>query len=199
MLFGLVLTLAGYRFFLVLLPIWGFFFGLALGAQSVQALFGDGFLATITSWTVGFVVAFIFALLSYLFYAFAVGIISGSLGYVLTVGLLTWIGMEFDFLLWLIGIIVALVVAFVTIWFNLQKWVVIIATSILGAATIFGTILFMFYPHASLLENPVEVILEASPILLILFLVVAGIGVFAQVRTTRKFEVETYNRVSEFS
>jgi hypothetical protein len=36
-LFGLVLAFAGYRFFLILLPIFGFFFGLAFGAQAIQA------------------------------------------------------------------------------------------------------------------------------------------------------------------
>ena len=66
--FGLALCFAGYRLFLVLLPIWGFFFGLALGAQTVQAIFGEAFLATITSWVVGFIVGGVFAVLAYLFY-----------------------------------------------------------------------------------------------------------------------------------
>ena len=67
----------------------------------------NGFLATVTSWVVGFVVALIFALLSYLFYAVAVAIISGSLGYAIAVGLLTWIGLDMNFLVWLIGIVAA--------------------------------------------------------------------------------------------
>ena len=46
LLFGLAVCFAGYRFFLALLPIWGFFFGFALGAQALQALFGIGILAT---------------------------------------------------------------------------------------------------------------------------------------------------------
>ena len=49
LLFATAVTFGGYRLFLVLLPIWGFFFGFGLGAQTVQALFGDGFLATTTS------------------------------------------------------------------------------------------------------------------------------------------------------
>jgi Ni,Fe-hydrogenase I cytochrome b subunit len=198
-LFGTILTFTGYRFFLFLLPVWGFFFGLGLGAQSVQALFGDGFLSTITSWVVGFVIGALFALLSYIFYAFAVAIIGGSLGYVLTVGLLTWIGLPFGFIVWLIGLIVGVIAAFVTIRFNLQKWVVIAATSILGSATIFGTIMLMFNPAATLLENPVRVFLQTSPFLMILFLLVAGLGIFVQISTTRAFEVDVYNRVSEGS
>ncbi|MBV9323828.1 MAG: hypothetical protein JO352_08595, partial [Chloroflexi bacterium] len=42
-------VVGGYRFFIFLLPIWGFFFGFGLGAQAVQALFGDAFLSTVTS------------------------------------------------------------------------------------------------------------------------------------------------------
>jgi hypothetical protein len=195
--FGTMLTFAGYRFFLFLLPVWGFFFGLALGAQSVQVLFGDAFLATITSWVVGFVVGALFALLSYLFYMLAVAIIAGSLGYALAVGLLTGIGLNMGFLVWLIGIVAAIALAFVTIIFNLQKWVVMIATAILGAGTIFGTILLMFNPAANVLEHPVQVMLQTSPFLLILFIIVAALGVFVQVGTSRRFEVEAYNNWNE--
>src|SRR5512138_1197335 len=95
LLFGTALAFAGYRLFIYLLPVWGFFFGLALGAQTMQALFGVGFLATVTSWVVGFFVGGIFAVLSYAFYMVAVAIIGGSLGYVVAVGLLTGIGMNF--------------------------------------------------------------------------------------------------------
>jgi hypothetical protein len=97
LLFGLVLAFAGYRLFLILLPIWGFFFGFAFGAQAMQMIFGEAFLATVTSWVVGFIVALIFAVLSYLFYIFAVALVAGSLGYSVTVGLLMAIGMQSDF------------------------------------------------------------------------------------------------------
>ena len=54
---GYVLAFAGYRFFAVLLPIFGFLFGFGFGAQMIQALFGGGFLSTLTSWAVGIVVS----------------------------------------------------------------------------------------------------------------------------------------------
>ena len=108
LLFGLAVVFCGYRVFPGLLPIWGFFFGFFLGIQSVQALFGIGFLATVTSWVVGFFVGALFAVLSYLFYIFAVAILSGSFGYGLTVGILTWIGLDYGFLVWIIGIVVGI-------------------------------------------------------------------------------------------
>src|SRR6478609_11494068 len=64
LLFGSILAFSGYRFFIFLLPIWGFFWGFGLGAQSIQALFGNGFLSDITSWVVGFFVGLLFAVLA---------------------------------------------------------------------------------------------------------------------------------------
>ena len=79
---GSLIAFAGYRLFLILLPIYGFFFGLSFGAHSVQALFGDGFLSTTTSWVVGFFVGPC-SPCSVLFWVFAVALLAGSLGYAL--------------------------------------------------------------------------------------------------------------------
>ncbi len=195
-LFGLALTFAGYRLFIILLPIWGFFFGLALGAQTMQALFGQAFLATITSWVVGFIVGGIFAVLSYLFYVLAVAIIAGSLGYAAAVGILTAIGLPMGFIVWLIGIVVAVLLAIVTIRFNIQKYVIIIATSVLGAATIIGAIVLMFSPAAQILANPVRAVLSVSPLTAILFLVVAVLGIVAQIKQNQSYTIVEYDRWS---
>lgn len=192
--FGLVLCFGGYRFFLILLPIWGFFFGLVFGAQSMQMLFGVSFFATVTSWVVGFVVGAVFAVLSYLFYFFAVLLIAGALGYAAAVGLLMAIGLDMGFLVWIVGIVAAVALAFVTIRFNLQKWVIIIATSLLGAGVILGAFLILFAPHALLLENPVKVALGQSPLLLITALIVAVLGIVAQARINRSYTIESYDR-----
>ena len=54
LLLGLGFVFYGFKLFLILLPIWGFFFGFLFGAGVVTAIFGDGFLATTTGWVVGF-------------------------------------------------------------------------------------------------------------------------------------------------
>lgn len=195
--FGLLMAFAGYRLFLLLLPIWGFFFGLALGADTMQALFGVGFLATITSWVVGFVVGAIFAVLSYLFYLFAVAVLAGSLGYSLTALILLAIGMRPGWLLWIIAIIVAVAVIFVTFKFNLQKWVIIIATSILGAAVVFGTFILLFNPVANLMANPVQLVLQSSPLLMLLAIVMAVAGIVVQYRQNKAFTLDSYNKWEE--
>jgi len=192
-LFGLLLTFAGYRFFLVLLPIWGFFFGLWLGAQTMQALFGLGAFATVTSWVVGFIVGAVFAVLSYFFYIAAVAIIAGSLGYFAVIGILGAIGLNMGFLVWLIGIVAAIALAFVTLRFNLQKWVIIIATSLLGAGIVFGGFFVLFNPWTALMENPIRAFLSTSPFLMILAIVLAVVGIVVQYRHNRNFTLDSYN------
>jgi hypothetical protein len=193
-LFGLVLCFGGYRFFLILLPIFGFFFGLVFGAQTMQLLFGTGFFAEVTSWVVGFVVGAVFAVLSYFFYLFAVAIIAGSLGYSVAVGLLMAIGLDMGPIIWIIGVVAAIALAAVTLIFNLQKWVIIIGTSLMGAGVIFGGFIILFAPHATLLVNPVKSALSQSPLLLITAIVVAIIGIVVQVRSNRNFTLDSYNR-----
>ena len=63
-LIGLAFLLYGYRLFLVMLPIWGFFAGFWLGAQTIAMLLGGGFLATTTGWVVGFATGLLLAVLS---------------------------------------------------------------------------------------------------------------------------------------
>ena len=195
--FGALMCFFGYRLFIVLLPLWGFFFGLMLGAESMQALFGTGFLSTVTSWVVGFIVAIIFAGLSYLFYAAAVVIVAGSLGYGVTVGILLAIGMQMGFLVWLIGIVVAVIVAVLTLVLNIQKWVIIVATSLAGAAVVFGAYFVMFAPHATLLDNPIKAYIGSSPFLMIVTFLLAAAGIVFQFRSTRTYVVESYDHWSE--
>ncbi len=62
--FGVILAFFGYRLFLILLPIWGFFFGFLLGADTIHHLFNQGLFVTVTGWVVGFIVGAIFAVLA---------------------------------------------------------------------------------------------------------------------------------------
>jgi hypothetical protein len=198
LLMGLVICFGGYRLFLVLLPIWGFFFGFALGAQTIQALFGIQFLATVTSWVVGFVVGALFALASYLFYVVGVAVLAGSLGYALGVGFMHLIGLDFSLLVWLVGIALGVVVVGVTIYFNIQKYVVIAATAIGGAGFIVGTLMFgmIGMTLAKFFKNPIRLALQDSPLWTIFFLVLAVAGIVVQIMTTRAWEMEPYeNRI----
>ena len=108
---GAAFTFWGFRFFLLLLPVWGFLFGFLVGADVVTYLFGQGFLSTTFSWLAGFVVGLIFAALSYLYYWFAVVWIGATAGYALGTGIMTWLTPNAGILTFVVGIILAVAVA----------------------------------------------------------------------------------------
>jgi hypothetical protein len=198
LLLGAIICFGGYRFFLILLPIWGFFFGFGLGAQAVQTLFGDAFLATVTSWAVGFVVAIIFGLLSYLFYIGAVAIVAASLGYGLVVAILGAINFPFGIITWISAAAVAIIFAFVTVRWNLAKYVIIIATALGGAGLAIGTLLLgvegVSVAQAS--TDPIRTMLQGSPLWSIIFVLMAAAGVIVQLRAGRNYQIQAYeNRI----
>jgi Domain of unknown function (DUF4203) len=193
---GSLVAFAGYRLFLILLPIYGFFFGLSFGAHSIQALFGDGFLSTTTSWVVGFFAGLLFGLLSYLFWVFAVALVAGSLGYSLVAGFFSLFEADLDVLVWIVGVAVGIVFGIATVALNLQKAVVIVATALMGAWAIVGTFLFLFTSATpeSLAESGAKVVLEDHPLWFLIFASVAAVGMAFQFQVNRSYEIERYNR-----
>lgn len=193
---GWILAFAGYRLFLILLPIYGFFVGISIGAHSVQALFGDGFLSTTTSWVVGFFVGLIFAVLSYLFWVAAVAIVAGSLGYAIVAGLFSLLEADLDVLVWIIGVVVGVVFAIAALVLNLQKAVIIVSTAVMGAWTVVGTFLFLLGGSSpeELAETGARMILRDHPLWYVIFGVVAVVGALFQFRVNREYEMERYNR-----
>jgi hypothetical protein len=193
---GSLIAFAGYRLFLILLPIYGFFFGLSFGAHSVQALFSDGFLSTTTSWVVGFFAGLVFAALSYLFWVFAVALVAGSLGYALVAGFFSLFDADLDVLVWIIGVAVAIVFGIATVALNLQKAIVIIATALLGAWTVVGTFLFLFTSATpqSIAESGAKIVLDDHPLWFLIFAAVAALGMIFQFQINRSYEIEQYNR-----
>ena len=198
LLIGLAVTFGGYRFFLFLLPIWGFFFGFGLGAETLQVIFGVGFLATVSSWVVGFIVGAIFAVLSYLFYFVAVALLAGSFGYGLAVALLTAIGLNFGFIVWALGIVAGIIVAAVVLIFNIQKYAIIVITALGGTGAIIFTLLAMFgnLTPAEVMLNPVMTAISNSFWWLLFYLVLAIAGIVVQFGANRSYELESYNRFS---
>ncbi len=196
---GSLVAFAGYRLFLFLLPIYGFFVGLSIGAHSVQALFGDGFLSTTTSWVVGFFTGLLFAVLSYLFWVVAVAIVAGSLGYALVAGFFGLFGADLDVLVWIVGVAVGIVFAIGAVVLNLQKPVVIVSTALLGAWSIVGTFLFLFTSATAekIAEDGPKIVLDDHPLWFIIFVVVAAFGMVFQFQMNRGYEIEQYNRWHE--
>ncbi len=140
---GLAFLLVGYRFFLLLLPIWGFFAGLWLGAQSVSWLLGEGFLVSVTGLVVGFLVGLILAAFSYLFYAVGILLLGAFFGYWFSSVLLYVLGFSPGFFVSIASIITAIVFATLTVLLDVKKHLVIIITAFGGAGAVLTSLMLM--------------------------------------------------------
>ena len=188
---GLAMVLNGYRWFLIILPIVGFVFGFTLGAQAMTAVFGEAFLATVTSWVVGFIVAIVFAVLSYFFYFIGVAIFIGSFGYALGYAIMGLFNADLTILTFLVALALGIVFAVLAFVLNIQKYLVIIATSFIGAGAIILGILAAFgLPPAVLGKNALAVVLQDSVWWLIVFLAVGITGTVLQIRRNRNWELK---------
>lgn len=199
LLFSTAVAFFGYRLLFLLLPIWGFFWGFGLGAQTIQALFGDAMLATVTSWVVGFVVAMFAAVLSYLFFYIGVFLLAAAIGYGVVVAILLAIGLDFGFIVWLLGLIAGVALGVVTIRFNLAKPVLIVGTALVGSAAAVGTLMIGVVGAAitNVLQNPVSFVIDAGGfIAILLFILMAAAGMYVQFTQNKEYTYEAWdNRI----
>ncbi|HYI25634.1 MAG TPA: DUF4203 domain-containing protein [Thermomicrobiales bacterium] len=144
LLIGAALCLIGLRMFFVILPIAGLVAGFFAGAAFVSWLFGDGFLSTALGIVVGLVFAVIFALLSYLYWYIGVIISAAAAGGVIGSGIFAAFGVDSEWILWTFGIIGAVLFAFAAMVLNYPTYLVIFATSIMGAILVLGGFFLMF-------------------------------------------------------
>jgi hypothetical protein len=188
---GIVFCFWGYRFFLVMLPIWGFFAGLWLGAMGVSLLLGEGFLATVTGLVAGIILGLVGALLSYLFYMAGVVLIAAVVGGALGSAIMTAIGFDPGFIVTLVAILSAITVVILALVFNLQKYVIIVLTAISGADLIVlsGLLLFGRVSLSDLQQNTnlFRPITQESWLGIIIWLALAIAGLVLQVRSNRDF------------
>jgi hypothetical protein len=184
LLIGVAFCFAGWRFFLILLPIWAFVVGFNIGTDAISALFGDGTFATVTSWIVGFVAAVAFAIFSYLYYYIAVAVLGGAVGY--AIGTSAWglIGNEYGAIAFVIGLACAVIVGGAVLLLNVPKYLVIVLTGLGGAATILAGwfILIDKIPSDAIHWTAVGQLITDSWFYLIVFGVVAAAGIIAQMR-----------------
>ena len=181
---GLAFCFGGWRFFLVLLPLWGFVVGFSLGTEAMRALFGDGTFATVTSWLVGLVIAVGFAVLSYFFYYVAVAVFAGTVGY--AIGASAWgiIGNEQGAIAFVIGLVVGVAFAVAALALNVPRYLVIVLTGLGGAAAVLAGwfLLIGKVPTDNVTWWQVGHLIKDSWFYLIVWAVIAAAGILAQLR-----------------
>ena len=180
---GAAFTFYGFKFFLILLPLWAFVAGFAAGAQAMSVLFGEGFLTTVLGWVIGFLTGAVFAVLSYLWYWAAVALLGGLVGYQLGVGLLALISLT-GIVSVAIGVLLGVVFAVGTIVLGVPRALVVVLTALGGAATIVaGALLILGRVKVDQLDTGVVgAIIYDNVLWLLAFAVVAALGIIWQLR-----------------
>ena len=140
---GTVFCFRGYFAMRIIIPIWGAFAGFVLGAGLVS-VGGDEFLSTVLSWVVGLAVAVVFGLIAYLYYAVAVFLGMTAIGFILGTTVMAALGVTWSWLVILVGVITAAVLALIAIAGDMPMVLLTVLTGLAGASAITGGLMLMF-------------------------------------------------------
>lgn len=188
---GAAFCFAGFRYFLLLLPIWGLFVGFMVGAGATAALLGEGFLGSVIGIVVGIALAILFALMSYFYWWGAVAVVAGSLGFWLAHWLLVVIGFNADgFVVTLISVVAGVALAFVAFVVNAPKYVAIILTAFAGAAWLSAGIALILgiIEKDDLTDGALTAVYTQGWLWIVIWAVAAAAGIVAQLAMTARME-----------
>jgi hypothetical protein len=185
---GALALFAGYRLWLTLLPIFGFFVGFVAGTQLVSVLLGDGFLQNVLGIVAGIALAIGFAVLAIVWWWAGVVVSIGGFGFAVGYGILPALGIEPGIVSVLLGLAVATLFAVAAIVLRLPRALVIVATSLWGAGAVLAGILLILgqIDVADLGYGAVDQVLSESTLWLIGWIVLAVVGMVEQAVTTEE-------------
>jgi hypothetical protein len=176
----------GLKLFVILLPIWAFFFGLIAGAQWAASLFGHdaGLFATTLSWIIGIIFGLVLAAISYFWFYFAIVILGGAVGYFIGVGLFELIGWDSGVVPLVVGVILGAIFAAGTLLLGVPALLVIVFSAFSGAAAVVNGVYIFFgqIKPNQLDEGIFGSLLHQGAVPTILFLLVAAGGIVYQLR-----------------
>jgi hypothetical protein len=192
---GALVSAYGARGFFLLLPLWGFVAGFLLGAQLVAGLLGEGLLATVAGWAMGFVVGAGFALLASLWWWASIVILSGTVGYLVGSGLLAAIGLDPGLLTVAAGLALGAVFAVGAIALDVPTLLVAGLTALGGAAYVIGGAYLVLGQMTveQLREGPLGA-LEGRPLALLGWLALAIVALGYQWLDMRRARFEAFSR-----
>jgi uncharacterized protein DUF4203 len=138
---GAAALFVGFRLWLILLPIFGFFVGFVVGAELISTWLGDGFLQNVLGIVVGAVTAVIFAFLAIFWWWAGVVLVLAGFGFAIGYGLLPAIGMDAEVLSWVIGLTIAAIFVVAAVVLRLPRALVIVASSLWGSGAVLAGVL----------------------------------------------------------
>jgi hypothetical protein len=133
---GAVFCFRGYIAMRLVIPLWGALVGFFFGAGLVVQL-GDGHLLDdLVGWLVGLAFALIFALIAYLYYEVSVVLGMAGIGFSLGTGLMVALGVRWSWLVVLIGILVAVALAYFAIVADIPLFLLVALSATAGSVAI---------------------------------------------------------------
>lgn len=180
--FGISIAFFGIQVFFAILPLLGLITGFFAGAIGVEAIFGDGFLSTVTGWIVGIGVGLLFAGIAWYWWYAGVLLAAGSTGSLLATTIAEAIGVSSGIVLFIFAAIGAALVIIITYMLNLPVYMVIVNTAIAGASVFLTGIMLVFnqVDYQELEEGLGVATAEASWFWVIAWAVVAAVGISRQ-------------------
>lgn len=120
------------------IAVWGAFVGFVLGAGLVSNWTGENFLGTALAWIVGLLLAFVFALIAYLYYQVAVTLAMASIGFALGTALMVALGVSWNWFVILVGVVAGVLLAWACIAMDLPAILLVVLSALGGATAIVG-------------------------------------------------------------
>ncbi len=140
---GGALCFRGYAALRIVITLWGAFAGFLLGAGVVAGVTGESFLASAAAWAAGLVVAGLFGLLAYAYYAISVLIGMSAIGFTLGTTAMVAMGVTWSWAVVVVGIVVGALLAAVAIAGDLPKLLLALLGAFAGSSILIAGILLL--------------------------------------------------------
>lgn len=128
----------------IVIAIWGAFAGFNLGAGLVAAIGNEAFLSNAVGWIVGILIAVLFALLAYLYYAVAITLAMASIGFALGTTLMAGLGVSWNWVIILVGVVIGILLAWLALAVNLPAVLLVVLSALGGSTAIVGGLMLLF-------------------------------------------------------
>ncbi|MFN3216809.1 MAG: DUF4203 domain-containing protein [Acidimicrobiales bacterium] len=187
---GALFCFRGYLTMRIVIPIWGAFTGFALGAGLVAGATGDGLLANFGAWAAGVGLALVFGLLAYAYYEISIIIGMAAVGFALGSTLMVGLNVEWTWLIVLVGVLVATLLAVVAVVGSLPMLLLTILSALAGSSAMVGGVMLLTgaFDGDDLTRSGVVERIDESPAWWLLYFVLAIVGVASQMRTLESMQ-----------
>jgi hypothetical protein len=182
---GALLCFGGQLVLRLIFPIWGAFVGFAFGAGLVAGFAEEHFLGSVLGWGLGILFGLVFALFAYFYYAVGVVIVMASIGFTLGSGLVVALGIDWNWVAVLVGVVVGALLGVVAIVADVPMLLLILLSAASGAvAMVTGFMLFTgALDSATFTDGTFTSRVDDDWWWYAAFLVLAAAGVLVQART----------------